>query len=175
MALITCPNCGKSVSDSAKTCIHCGFKFEEKIMNFYALPHEKKAELKSAYIMQNGKIPQDYGAEHAAYMRKFKIYLILIILSAMPLFGSFLAAFFEGIILLTIGILPLVAMGIFTILLIKTNKKHENVMQQMIKERVDFEQWLNDNHNLKITWDWGSSAKYFAEYRQLKQKRGMKE
>ena len=31
MALITCPGCGKEISDKAKKCIHCGKSFEETI------------------------------------------------------------------------------------------------------------------------------------------------
>ena len=31
MALITCPECGKSISDKATACIHCGFPIEAKI------------------------------------------------------------------------------------------------------------------------------------------------
>lgn len=30
MALINCPECGQSVSDSAETCIHCGFRLKKK-------------------------------------------------------------------------------------------------------------------------------------------------
>lgn len=29
MALISCPECGKKVSDTAKTCIHCGFQLSD--------------------------------------------------------------------------------------------------------------------------------------------------
>lgn len=29
MALIKCPECGKEISNKAKTCIHCGFPFDE--------------------------------------------------------------------------------------------------------------------------------------------------
>jgi len=34
MALIVCPECGQSVSDKAKSCIHCGFPLEKE--NFIA-------------------------------------------------------------------------------------------------------------------------------------------
>ncbi|MBQ8576016.1 MAG: zinc ribbon domain-containing protein [Clostridia bacterium] len=30
MALISCPGCGKQISDSVKTCVHCGRKLTEK-------------------------------------------------------------------------------------------------------------------------------------------------
>lgn len=31
MALIKCPECGKEISDTSKTCIHCGYKIEKEI------------------------------------------------------------------------------------------------------------------------------------------------
>ncbi|MBR5635797.1 MAG: zinc-ribbon domain-containing protein, partial [Pseudobutyrivibrio sp.] len=31
MALITCPECGQSVSDKASVCIHCGFPLAEEL------------------------------------------------------------------------------------------------------------------------------------------------
>lgn len=30
MALITCPECGKEISDKSKQCIHCGYPLEQK-------------------------------------------------------------------------------------------------------------------------------------------------
>lgn len=32
MALISCPECSKEVSDQSKTCIHCGFPIEKSLM-----------------------------------------------------------------------------------------------------------------------------------------------
>lgn len=30
MALITCPECGKQISDKAPACIHCGYPLQEQ-------------------------------------------------------------------------------------------------------------------------------------------------
>lgn len=56
MALIACPICGKTVSDKAHTCVHCGYSFHEKqlkeptIRIEMALPHidTKEGNSKSA-------------------------------------------------------------------------------------------------------------------------------
>jgi len=40
MALITCPDCGKEVSDTAKTCIGCGRPMERK-----AVKEERKTSI----------------------------------------------------------------------------------------------------------------------------------
>ena len=44
MALILCPECGKEVSDTTKTCVHCGyvFKTSKKEKNFKELLSNKK-------------------------------------------------------------------------------------------------------------------------------------
>jgi len=31
MALITCPECGKEISDTSKVCVHCGYKIKKKM------------------------------------------------------------------------------------------------------------------------------------------------
>ena len=33
MALVKCPECGKEVSDTARNCVHCGYKNQEKKYN----------------------------------------------------------------------------------------------------------------------------------------------
>ena len=34
MALINCPECGKEISDTSKSCIHCGYVIDKKISTF---------------------------------------------------------------------------------------------------------------------------------------------
>ena len=42
MALITCPECGKEISDKAKCCIHCGYPLEEEAQKQPELPEEDR-------------------------------------------------------------------------------------------------------------------------------------
>lgn len=51
MALIKCPECGKDVSDTAKSCIHCGYVLKEDIVaqpqTFVIAPENQKSAKKS--------------------------------------------------------------------------------------------------------------------------------
>lgn len=52
MALITCPHCGKSVSDSVDICIHCGGSLHERPAverEFAALPAEEQKNLREEF------------------------------------------------------------------------------------------------------------------------------
>lgn len=42
MALIKCPECNKEISDTSKTCVHCGFKIKQT-KHFYQSKFAKKA------------------------------------------------------------------------------------------------------------------------------------
>ncbi len=174
MALITCPQCGQSVSDSAMTCIHCGCKLKKEPENFYALPPSKQLTLQREYSATGGILPQDFNTQHRTYSKKLKLYIVFLIWFIFPLVGSFVAAFFADMLLLTISAIPLCIIGVLVLLLSKTVKKHNTTMMNMIQNRVHFEKWLNDTQNLNITWEWGSSSQYYLEYKKLKQKEGMK-
>lgn len=51
MALIKCPECGKDVSDTAKSCIHCGYVLKEDIVaqpqSFATAPQNQNSAKKS--------------------------------------------------------------------------------------------------------------------------------
>ncbi len=54
MALVTCPHCGKNVSDSVEICIHCGGSLKEnptpeKEREYAALPIEEQKSLRKEY------------------------------------------------------------------------------------------------------------------------------
>ena len=59
MALIKCPECGKEVSDTAKTCVHCGYKLvkktslKEKIKN---MPNKQRSICKKICLTSIGII-----------------------------------------------------------------------------------------------------------------------
>ena len=42
MALHRCPECHKKISDSVKTCIHCGFSFHEADLEVYKQKLEQR-------------------------------------------------------------------------------------------------------------------------------------
>ena len=49
MALIKCPECGKEISDKAKTCIGCGFPLESYM-------YREKQKEKGAFINRTSKL-----------------------------------------------------------------------------------------------------------------------
>ena len=63
MALITCPHCGKQVSDSVDTCIHCGGSLKgetvpEKGREYAALTLEEQKSLKTEFDTKFPEIPK---------------------------------------------------------------------------------------------------------------------
>ena len=49
MALITCENCGKSVSDTKETCIHCGFPLQKVQLSQESIPESHQANENKKY------------------------------------------------------------------------------------------------------------------------------
>lgn len=178
MPLIACPNCGKSISDSAQTCVHCGYKLKEEPKNFYALPLSNQEKLQSEYRLSGGTFPQDYTKERRSYIKKLKIIIWCMVYPAFAVIGflsiTFLLKAKFSAIAVIIAVILLSLCGILAIPLIKTIKKHKADMQKMITDRVAFEKWLDNAHNITITWEWGTATQYYIDYKNLKQKEGMK-
>ena len=49
MALITCPECGKEISDTAKHCVHCGYNMESYYIYIWSTYQINPAILSTAY------------------------------------------------------------------------------------------------------------------------------
>ena len=64
MALIKCPECGKEISDSAKECVHCGYKLEKEETE--ELEKEKCPECGKYYFKTKQEVVisnKEYGGE----------------------------------------------------------------------------------------------------------------
>lgn len=58
MALITCPECGKQISDKAPACIHCGYPLQEQPpVTTAAVSNSKKVVIPSFSEFSQQKIP----------------------------------------------------------------------------------------------------------------------
>lgn len=57
MALITCPECGKQISDKAPACIHCGYPMQEQPTAAPTVPTSKKVAIPSFKEPSPQKIP----------------------------------------------------------------------------------------------------------------------
>lgn len=65
MALITCPKCGKQISDTAKACIHCGF----------SLVKEEKKETAAREIIDYNKLSfDDKNVLKREFYKKYPVY-----------------------------------------------------------------------------------------------------
>lgn len=66
MALIKCPECGKDVSDTAPSCIYCGFslaKYLKKLQRIDTLHKELDEKLRSIENMDTPDKPTPFGGE----------------------------------------------------------------------------------------------------------------
>lgn len=52
MSLINCPECGKEISDKAKTCPHCGYPLEEYVSKTKESKNEKDYDLIKQELLQ---------------------------------------------------------------------------------------------------------------------------
>ena len=103
--LISCPKCGKTVSDKAQKCLHCGFSFNKKFeieepkkdivkksMQYYELDAEKRKEL---FLQFGNDNPLQYKAINS---NKIQLILQLIVGGA-----AILMTIISIILLLTVG------------------------------------------------------------------------
>ena len=75
MALIICPNCGKSVSSTAETCIHCGYKLDKPdVRNYKSLNSSETVALQNEFNTLNPEI-SEYEKEAAENTACFSKYL----------------------------------------------------------------------------------------------------
>lgn len=65
MALITCPDCGKEVSDRAKSCIHCGCPLEKPDYTVkIKTPRDRGTIVKVTYTFLDGKTGKVLATAH---------------------------------------------------------------------------------------------------------------
>lgn len=172
MALITCPHCGQSVSDSAPKCIHCGFELSVQPKNFYNLPLPRQIELENEFY----SFHRDYALKSLKYVHLKTAKAVLIIICAFfPLSLGILCiilqlAFNEGgddtNIPLIIGVVFFIVTGIQVLLggIKIINCKKLKMKQLLI--RAEFEAWLKEKHDISITWDF--TNKEYYDYKIIK-------
>lgn len=80
MALIVCPHCGRQVSDTEKTCIHCGKSIGEgkPMQAFERLGGEEKTELFRQFGRAYPKYVFPQGRQKAAKARKISTVFFVI-------------------------------------------------------------------------------------------------
>ncbi len=157
MALITCPHCGKNVSDTLETCFHCGGRLKsapEKEREYTMIPLEEQRSLRAEFKQ---KFPQ-VAQSDKNLQRSSKKYIILSIL-----FGSIALG---GLVFLGVGLVATlldnanvwwmvgvgagclvigVAMGvIFYRIICKIDKNQKRNTKR-------FQVWLKEEKNIHLT------------------------
>ena len=171
MALITCKNCGKSISDTTEKCIHCGapvgvdvettadsadnasVKTEnktEKKINFLAMSDEDQIKLEEEFLDSD---PDAFKWYKSFYEKKI-ISGVMVVLMIPCLLGMLFVTTQDGSIELRIaGIFLLVAFCILAIVFSFSSKgisPRNNKRKQFVYQKR-FQRWLKDKKNIEYT------------------------
>lgn len=150
MALITCPHCGKSVSDSVATCIHCGGSLRdkpvpEKEREFAALPLEEQKNLRNEFEQ---KYPAVAESDKSIEQQNKKRVILITIMLSIGLVGIIVCFIFS---LLDMDTVALVAMGVtvvctivFFVFYFRANK----YAAQRLTNLKRFQVWLKQEKNV---------------------------
>lgn len=154
MALIHCPYCGKQVSDTVDSCVHCGAELvklpqQSNILNrriFSALSDNEQKELKQEF----GRLMPEYSLE--VKIRGALRYIII----GLSLVGLILAYFgldaninnTTRYIVLIADILLVIALIVMVIIDVTSRKKAEK--DELLYFKL-FSLWLNARKNVEFT------------------------
>ena len=169
MALITCKNCGKNISDTTEKCIHCGApvgvdvettadsadnasvrtenKTEKKI-NFLAMSDEDQIKLEEEFLDSDS----DAFKWYKSFYEKKIVSGVMVVLMIPCLLGMLFGTTQGGSIWLRI-------VGIFLILsycflgmlfTVKVGSRKKNKKRQFIYQKR-FQRWLKEKKNIEYT------------------------
>lgn len=175
MALITCPQCGQSVSDSAQTCIHCGYKLKKEPENFLNLPVEKQEKLKNEYSLSHSGQKLENFDEISAKFLWARLLLTPTIMAILLLGVSFLliaSLYYADIIYIILSCISFLLCGVCIFLLMRSYAKYKATKEKQLIYHAEFEGWLKKNYNMSVNWD--LKNKDYLEYERIKQNRGIK-
>lgn len=74
MALIICPNCGKSISDTTEKCFHCGYNLRTQtvapteLQRFNKLTVSEQDKLRKEYYSKNPEY-ESYNKKYQSFLR----------------------------------------------------------------------------------------------------------
>ncbi len=163
MALISCPQCGGKVSDSAQKCVHCGYDFlkakqeEEKTKEkeheaavFNNLPeYEQKSILNEYYA----KFPEEAKSAKICKLYKWSGIIIVILFAVFFIAESVIVPLIcfskinptKGLTLATFFGLPGIVVCVLSVILRISKKKIDTMSCRNIKR---FGKWLKNEKKL---------------------------
>ena len=168
MALITCKNCGKNVSDTRETCIHCGHSLKEEAPPAPA-PEKQKSEFAKLGQYEQEMLVKEFWTSNSdarryrekiyfwtEFKKSFRIYGILLILfiglqvGLLDFIGQYIknqTAFlaFLAAILIYVAIAFICALAFLA-----KGKKLKKKTYRFAEERA-FQKWLLESKNITYT------------------------
>lgn len=169
MALIICPHCGKSVSDSTDKCIHCGRKLSEsketetKLKEFTNLPNDEKKKLREEF-QKAYPTQKDWAAREEKLKKLRRISMICVIVSAVLTVIALLTAESLGsvaIMAIVVCVILFVASDAIDIacpFLIRRNKKKSLVALKI------FQRWLKDKKGIDYVVSFNAADAKWKRY-----------
>lgn len=166
MALIKCPHCGKEISDTAESCIHCGTNLNEKTQaqeqfkNYESLSFSEKLNLKSEF---NKAYPNyaKYEDKDEKIKRLGKISwacIIIGIIMMIPLFFS------ESKFFLIIGILGAILFTVSDVVDILCPFLRRRYKKKYLIALKKYQKWLKETKGVNYIVTFNSAEMKWKKY-----------
>lgn len=158
MALITCPHCGKQVSDTVERCIHCGEILKKTYSkpaqkNFSALPTSERKRLEEEFLTTYSAYDYNSARNIARKTKKIAFVSRIVLWVALAVLISLVCIFFNSKNTTILGILSLILLIVlisslvtWIVCVVISHKEHK---MYLIYLRV-FQEWLLKAKN--IVW-----------------------
>lgn len=156
MSLLECPICGKTISDSLETCIHCGAKIVQCNKNkpFHFLSESRRKELMNEFLSHDVESAKfDMSCKKWDFIRRVYLFSLIPFFIYMILMSVviYLAQDFKDIVLTIIAlgiwvcalIINLIILNIISTKMSQGNVKFFKKLQIWLKQNKDIDLNLN--------------------------------
>lgn len=171
MALIQCPHCGKSVSDTAEKCIHCGENLrqsvEEKPANsqkdYVSLNFTERKALKDEFYKLNPKYP-DFEYTGLSSKKKQRIcYILGIVFYAIAVAIAYFTNFeepWQAVAVIVLFVAGLICDTFWYVFLFGYGKEKK----KSLREAKKYQKWLKEVKNINYEITFSSKEKKWKRY-----------
>ena len=168
MALITCKKCGKNVSDTRETCIHCGHSLKEEAPTAPA-PEQQKSEYAKLGQYEQEMLVKEFWTSNSdarryrekiyfwtEFKKSFRIYGILLILfiglqiGLLDFIGQYIKNQTAFLAFLAAILIYVLIAFICAIAFLAKGRKLKKKTYRFAEERA-FQKWLLENKNITYT------------------------
>ena len=170
MAIVTCPKCGKSTSDTNETCFHCGSSLKPqpqvpvKLQSFNRLSMADQTSLRNEFYKQNKKYDDylNHNSKVTWLLRALKIsiwvFLIgVLAISLLELVGVFVSGEWLMVIALVLACISILSFLIYMGLRLLPYRKHRR--NELIIQKK-FQKWLRTEKAMEYLIAFTSKQKW---------------